>query len=269
MQLKDILLVSDLDGTLIDKSYQIPQCNIDALMRFRELGGHFVMATGRTRQSAGRYVPLIQPDLPCILLNGTVLYDFGMQRPTDVLSVSPESLTVLLQSVLRKFPAAVGVELFNTNEVAILCRNRYISNTMTPEVDLPIERLVDFPQPWCKVLLGCEPQKMFALKTFLQEQPHEGLQFVFTGPEFLEIMPAGVNKGAALQKLMKQYGFCREAVFAAGDYENDKEMLQTAGFAAVPADGQPQMQQLADLVTCPCAEGAVADVVDYLVKHYG
>ena len=268
MQLKDILLVCDMDGTLIDSHFEILTRNCEALAHYQELGGHFTIATGRTKQSAGQYFSQIYPDVPCILLNGTILYDFCEHKIISSFSVSTALLPALLQAVAKEFPK-VGLELFNTQEVAILRRNRYVKNSMTPEVLMNPAEISAFPQPWCKALLGCNPEEMPELKAFVQAQPHNGLEFVLTSPAYLEIVPEGVNKGSTLQILMKKYGFSPKAVFAIGDYENDREMLKTAGFAAVPADGQPSLQHMANLVTCPCGNGAVAELADNLMKRYG
>ena len=51
MELQDILLVSDIDGTLIDSQYQIPPRNREAIQRFMKKGGGFSIATGRSWES--------------------------------------------------------------------------------------------------------------------------------------------------------------------------------------------------------------------------
>ena len=55
MKIADILLVSDLDGTLIGKDHQIPERNLEAIKRFKEKGGKFCVATGRSIESGRPY----------------------------------------------------------------------------------------------------------------------------------------------------------------------------------------------------------------------
>ena len=45
--LSDYLLISDIDGTLVNTKKEIPPRNIEAIAHFREMGGRFTIATGR------------------------------------------------------------------------------------------------------------------------------------------------------------------------------------------------------------------------------
>ena len=55
----DILLVSDMDGTLINAPDPICARNLEAIHRFSQLGGHFSVATGRLIDISRRYVTAI------------------------------------------------------------------------------------------------------------------------------------------------------------------------------------------------------------------
>ena len=46
--LSDYLLISDIDGTLVNTKKEIPPRNIEAIAHFREMGGRFTIATGRS-----------------------------------------------------------------------------------------------------------------------------------------------------------------------------------------------------------------------------
>ena len=46
--LGDLLVVSDLDGTLLTSSEGLPGCNAAMLRLFSALGGRFTVATGRS-----------------------------------------------------------------------------------------------------------------------------------------------------------------------------------------------------------------------------
>ena len=63
-RLGDLLVVSDMDGTLLTPEKQILPCDIETIRLFTSLGGHFTVATGRTVNSVGMYpqlVPLVAP----------------------------------------------------------------------------------------------------------------------------------------------------------------------------------------------------------------
>ena len=83
------------------------------------------------------------------------------------------------------------------------------------------------------------------------------LQVFRSAPRFLDIQAGGVSKAGSALALKARLG--KKILVCIGDAENDRAMLQAADFAFCPADGAlagdyPNV--------CPCAEGAVADVIE-------
>ena len=73
---ENVLIASDIDGTLLFQNEIHPR-NFEKLRYFCENGGHFALSTGRNHmdifaimQNIGEYV-----NMPCILCNGSYLYD--------------------------------------------------------------------------------------------------------------------------------------------------------------------------------------------------
>ena len=54
--LSNVLLITDLDGTLLPDNKILSQKDKEAIKRFRADGGKFTVATGRTIQSAMKYL---------------------------------------------------------------------------------------------------------------------------------------------------------------------------------------------------------------------
>ena len=54
-RLNEILVVSDIDGTLLEAGFGIPKENIETIERFTNLGGRFTLASGRGIASVIRY----------------------------------------------------------------------------------------------------------------------------------------------------------------------------------------------------------------------
>lgn len=266
MKLRETLLVSDLDGTLVAADGHVPACNYAAIQHYQQAGGHFAVATGRSHQSAGQYFQSVKPDAPCVLLNGSVLYDYGLEAPVRVCAMPARTVRDFLGALLQRMPAA-GAEVFNPDAVGVLRFSPHINNHLTPELFLGMDGLCGFPQPWCKALVSCEADQMEALRAAAETLPHVGLRLVNSSANYLEVLPQAVSKGSALRALAARCGCTEAHVFAIGDYENDREMLLAAGTAAVPADGQPEMRALADVVTPPCRAGAVAGFLAWMEAH--
>ncbi len=265
MQFQDILLVSDLDGTLIGKDFIVPQRNIAAVKRFKEEGGNFAIATGRAVDSGARYYSVATPNAPCVLLNGSLVYDFDTKQ---VLSEYPLPLGAVgyLQKVIERFPTC-GVEVYTKDKIYILKANKYIEAHMKHE-GLPCKecKISDIPDKWDKTLFAADADVKSEMLQFVSTIGHEGVRFVSSSEYYIEMLPEYADKGSGLTELIHLTGFKRENVYAIGDYYNDSEMLEAAGFAAVPANAPDDIKEMADLVVGHCYDGAVADLIEYIER---
>ena len=87
-----------------------------------------------------------------------------------------------------------------------------------------------------------------------------GVEIVQGSPKNVEVTAAGVDKGEA-----DRLGVPHESTLAVGDSENDRAMLQKAGVAAVMANGMPEIQALARLVSkADCDHDGVAEILEAL-----
>ena len=75
MEIKNVLVVSDLDGTLIPLSGKISRKNIEAVHCFLAAGGTFTAATGRSPSIAQPYFEQLSITTPVIVNNGAAIYD--------------------------------------------------------------------------------------------------------------------------------------------------------------------------------------------------
>ena len=75
-KISDILVITDLDNTLLTAKEGIPDYNIEMINKFQKLGGKFTVATGRSVESVSRYLGQISFNAPAITYNGGVIYDY-------------------------------------------------------------------------------------------------------------------------------------------------------------------------------------------------
>ena len=268
MKLHDILIVSDIDGTLLPENLPIPIRNREALQRFSAKGGRFTLATGRSIGSAGRFLGELPVNVPAVCLNGCLLYDYASETVLARCELQKEETAPLVRTLYSRFPQ-LGMECFYDASVGIIRRNRYIGNTKTPEIFsfTQGEETACF-QPWLKILLGGEPKYIQEALAYASAQPHPGLRLVLSSENFLELLPESASKGAMLRLLAGRLSIPLSHVYAVGDFYNDEELLAAAGHAVVPANAPEELQRKAELVVCDCQEGALADLVEYLERKY-
>lgn len=257
-------LVTDLDGTLVDRSLRIVPRSARALARFRERGGTVIIATGRNEEAVDRYYRQLDLDTPMILHNGArvVAADGTRLRDRDLGAAWPR----FCATVLPDLSAGVGVVGF-AGRHAYLVRDapavaEYARrDQITP---LPAPEGFDAATGVTKVLLVGEVPGLPGVPELVGAACPQ-VTLVRSEDTYLEMLPPGATKGAALRWLAGQSGVDLTRVAAIGDNPNDLDMLTVAGLGAAVGDGHPGVRGAADMVTGACADGAVADLVDRLL----
>ena len=76
--------------------------------------------------------------------------------------------------------------------------------------------------------------------------------------EMVELGVKGVNKGTAMQEVLRHFGVDPSQALAIGDSANDYEMVREAGIGVCLAGGAEKLRNIADWVAPPIEEDAVA-----------
>lgn len=267
VSLEGILLASDLDGTLIDSAYQIPQRNLDALCDFMGRGGRFAIATGRAIESAYRYVRVTHPNAPCIVLNGTMLYDYRTNRVLWGNPLPPEAVSYLTH-IFYHFPE-VGIEVCTEKGIHVIRENPYIHRHLFREnIKHTNCSLQQVEGQWYKVFFAMDSQLMEQVRAYMETIPHQRVRFVPSSSYYLEMLPEEADKGTALKRLTAMLDLDQNNSYAIGDYYNDIELLRAAGVGIVPQNAPMDIQKLAGHVVCRCELGAVADAIAVIERNW-
>lgn len=89
-----------------------------------------------------------------------------------------------------------------------------------------------------------------------------------SGPKLVELVSKDTRKDLAAAFVAAEFGLNGDDVAAAGDSDNDAEMLRWAGLAISVANAKPWIQKLADIVAPSCDEGGMALALNWLVEQY-
>lgn len=259
------LLVSDIDGTLLHDGI-IPEKNIEAIEWFKSEGGIFTIATGRAIKAAKYSYELSRANAPLIALNGAVIYDFEKEEFLYKKALNTQCVDIVFE-ILEKFPT-VGAEFFNGLDIFLIRGN----NGTTQHAEYENFKFKELPEnfnsiPWEKVLFAFEDFETVAtVEKYVKKFDPKVGTFVNTcvneRQKFLELLPAGANKGTAIKEMKKICG--AKYSFGIGDFYNDVELIADADIGAVVAAAPSELKQIANYVTCTCEEGAVADFINQI-----
>ena len=108
-----------------------------------------------------------------------------------------------------------------------------------------------------------DPERLTAFRHVFESEMSEKLDCFNSNPNLLEIVPKGVNKGAALRMVADHYGVPVENTISAGDAENDLPMIIAAGIGCAMMNGSESLKQAADYVTTrDNNHGGVAEILN-------
>ena len=260
-----ILLCTDLDDTLLttgDK--RLTEDNRRAIDYFMSEGGLFTFATGRVPMGARLLLEIITPNAPMICFNGGAVYDF---ENDNILwgAYLDKSAVRVMEYVEEKFPE-IGMEVCTDNNL-YFCKENRIAEMHRNHENLPHNSL-DYHNifaPWKKAIFLSEADKMPMLHNDLINSPFaKDFDFVQSSPNYYELLPKGVSKGAALLQLADIMKVDRKRTIGIGDNYNDIELIKKAGIGIAVANAVPEARQAADFITVDNDSNAVAAVISSL-----
>lgn len=248
MDFKNVILMTDLDGTLLTDDKRIDERDLEAIRRFREGGGLFTAATGRGIAMARSVIEKIGINIPCVIFNGAAVYDF---RKKEFLwhSDMPPCAADYIRMLEKAFPD-VGIEILHSESVYVTDYNQTVAEHMAIEQIEPIRCTLDEApkENWLKVLIAYPPERIQNIIAFTRENCAAGVNWVHSSPMYYEMLPEGISKGYGYRRLLELLG--RDDLFtvAVGDYGNDYDMVRSADFGAAVANAQEDVKRAAKAV---------------------
>jgi len=252
------LLVCDLDGTIVDGTMALDPALVGAFKRAAGLGLLITIATGRMPQSAERYCVELDIRAPAIYYNGALIRDPA--GGSDLLAHQlPRGI---LAQVLEVFANAPAHPIFFRDEalycleatpfIRQFCADEGLRANVIPD---PVEFL--HLGGFVKGLFIGHPRDLALLRADLELVVGDGARLVRTAERYLELLPAGVSKGAALHRLAAHLGVPMERVVAVGDHHNDIEMIRAAGLGVAMPHAPEAVRAAADRVAPTLDDGGL------------
>ncbi len=262
-----ILLLSDLDGTLLDSRKNIPARSREAIRRFKEQGGLFSIATGRCPCSAEIVARQAEVNCPGVTLNGAVVYDFRAGRPAGQTCL-PEWYQAVLRDVHAAFPA-VGLQVYVGSDIYIVHSNDVVERLFHIEHTEKCRKEASFgglPPRVNKALIGGRHEELQRVRRFLEGRL-EGMYGMFTEEQYYELLPAHTNKGTGVRQVAEVCGVSPSCIAVVGDYYNDVEMLKSAAYPMVAGNAPDDVKIFARFIAGDCDGGVVADVIEHMERR--
>lgn len=264
------MLFMDLDGTLLNDRKEITAGNRAALEAALQRGHGVIITTGRPLKSAmnqARKLGLDKPGCFLIAYNGAMIYDWEKNRQLFAQTLEIPTVLDIFDYVNRQ---GFHLQTYDTWDVLVepRCDNAIVREYCDLiRMDFKVIRSVhtDLQEAPVKVLI-IEKEDLAGIQRLQKEiGEHFGdkVDTFFSNPTYMEVVPVGMNKGAAVQMLCKMMNVPIENAVAVGDAANDLSMIEAAGIGIAMANGTNEVKLVANYVTtCDNNNDGIAEVVE-------
>jgi hypothetical protein len=243
---------------LLDDAMALDPALVEAFRRASERGLTISLATGRMPAAADPYRDELGVTAPVIYYNGAVVR--GAAGGPDLVSLTlPRGVLHRAWAVFSQAPVH---PIFYRDE-RLFCVERTLAvRRYCDEEGLRVD-VVDDPGEFLvlggfiKSLLIGHPKDLDIVREELTPIVAEHGRLVRTRGDYLEIIPVGASKGAALARLTAHLGVPLERVVAVGDQENDVEMLREAGLGVAMPHAPEPVRRVADRIAPAAPEGGL------------
>ena len=263
------VLALDIDGTLTNSEKKITERTKRAVDAAAERGVKIVIASGRPVQGIGEFareLRLKENDGYILSFNGgrliscktgEIIHD--MKLPLEYL---PEIYALSKEYGVNLMSYEGDDLITETPDDEFLAIEARINGLGIKKVDNLVEH-IDFPINKC-LMLG-EGNYLAEVEKKVHAALCDRMDVYRSEPYFLEILPKGVDKAKALEKLLNMLGSSREELMACGDGFNDLTMIRYAGLGVAMANARDEVKESADYVTCSNDEDGVAAAIEHLI----
>ncbi len=259
MQNEKFALFIDIDCTLTVSDYIIPERNLIAVRKARELGHKVFINTGR---SYGNIPPEIfrQIEVDGVISGNGTAVRLGDKFITDDF-LDDDSFREIARYCFEKEECWAVFEGYKRS-YTIGGRSRGAS---------PIEKTVftfdELMDAACDDRIQVIAVSRNVINPLLEKESIKDKITTFRFDRYNDIVKKGKNKAEAMLRVLDLLGIPRQNSMAFGDSENDKNMLIEAGIGVAVANSQPELLEIADYITLSNEEGGVGAAIEkFLLK---
>ena len=263
------LLVCDLDGTLLDHPPDLDEALVAGLRRAMERGLIVSIATGRMPPGADRYRDELGITAPMIFYNGALVRDHEAGQDLMALTL-PRGILWKVHDVFAHAPVD---PLFYRDDRLYCLAESFQTRAYSQQQGVPLE-VIDTPEDFLRLggfvksLFIGHPQTLPTVRADLGAALGDAARLVMTRNDYLEMIPLAASKGAALSFLASHLGVPLEQTVAAGDQENDLEMIRAAGLGVAMPLSPETVQAAAGRVAPPDDHGGLLALFTEILPEY-
>lgn len=258
------LVVSDVDGTLVDDEKQVRPATVAAVKRLREAGIGFTIVSARPMSGMRWIADLLDIDGAMGAFNGGLVFrrDGVVERRALVEPDVARGVLDLVGDAADIWVFADDLWYATDGEGPHTASERKASG-QEPVVRDDFDELLDR----CDKLtfVSDDEDRLRALAERAKAAFGDRATIAQSQTYYLDVTAVAANKGDGITGLAQAAGVPLDRVCAIGDQANDLPMLGLAGLAVAMGQAPDAVKEAADAVTGANTEDGVAQAIDRLV----
>lgn len=261
-KLKNIkVVVSDLDGTLLNPQHRISDYTKSIFQELHNQNYLIVVATGRHHLDAMAIIEKLEIPVYLVSSNGARIHS---PEKEELFSFNIDSTVV---------KAALNVEIDPEITVVLFKENVWQTNKVSEKLNAFQEELKYHPElvdykkledfSAIKIFFSCDNhEKLVKLKDDILANSSDYLHHAFSLPTCLEFMDKSIDKAIAIEKVLEKEGFTLAEAVSFGDGFNDVQMLSAAGKGLIMGNAPALLKE-----TLPNLEIIATNAEDGVAKY--
>lgn len=240
------LVITDIDGTLIDHTEHIPDELVQTVKKCKDHGIHFALATGRTEELVLPIINKLNITEPCVIANGASIYHDGTYLMTHGFSAYP-----ILDLIKKADSTGLTVTFSDEQGERAIRQTDYvishqkIGGRFKSYIDV---HAIDWKQKQFQKIMFMDENRSGQIDFYQQAlRKYSDYYWVTTYSDLaVELGPKDCNKATGLADLTRILGLSMNEVMACGDFLNDLEMIQEAGIGVAVGNAARELKDAAD-----------------------
>jgi Cof subfamily protein (haloacid dehalogenase superfamily) len=271
------LIALDIDGTLLDSRWQLPEANRAAIAEATRRGIEVALVTGRRYDFAMPVAHQLDSELTLIVSNGALIR--SKEGRTHLRHLLPKQTAAQVLHLTTEWREGAAVIFDRQRE------NQLMLESLDPDDSLRYayySRNLEFiglaqPLETCltedpiQVMLSGRIEAMRGAEALLRSTDFANeFRLAVTSYErknfaMIDVIHPGCSKGSSLAEWAALRGIAREEILAIGDNHNDLEMLTFAGIPVVMGNSVPELKTYGWHETGSNDENGVALAIEQFV----
>ena len=267
------LILSDIDGTILDNNHQVDAHLRDTITELKKESIPFVLASARSPHGM---FPIAQElnlgDNPIACYNGALIVEGNKEHYQTLIEhgLSKADVKKLVALIKKQFPH-ISINFYSGGDWIVEEIDQWVQIEANITKESPDIRnfdtlLTDDSIPIHKLLLIANAQAIQEFFTYLKRVNFEDASFYLSKDNYLEVTSQSVSKENALLEIAKYYDISLSQTMAIGDNYNDIPMLKLAGLGVAMANAPQAVKNEADIETVSNNDNGVSKVIeDYVL----